>query len=319
MNNPFLRSTINRLLFITILISVFALSGCMRADTAGESVPAASETAVQNLCMEVTVGDLSDYTAIPLELPGERCTEIVYRGLNDVTIDIDGTSMKLEDAIQEKHISIDQIISAARKDAAYGICEEIAKSYNSLTKYVYRYPKYELVYIHDVYETPTGQQLISEFSVCTRGIQQFPADYRNTYRNEKTGTPVDYEYWGLSFAVTEADSSGITIECTQSKGQQIGDLVTDFFSVVQRSIDDSGKITETRVKNGSAETVPSFLINMDDTTEISIDFSSMYGELPAGDYAVYFLIRDEYSEDEVHPLMRNYYDQQLFVIPFTIE
>lgn len=280
---------------------------------------ASTESSSQNLYIDVTIDKKAGTTIIPLDQPSEGCTEIVYRGLSDVTISIDGTSLKLEDAIREKYISIDQIISAARMDATTGFCKEIAKSQNSLTKFVYQYPDFDLIYIHDIYETPTGQHLISEFSVYASGIYQFSSTNQNTYRNESTGKPIDYEYWGLNFTVTEADSSGITIECTQSKGQQIGDLVTDFFSVVQRSIDDSGKITETRVKNGSAETVPSFLINMDDTTEISIDFSSMYGELPAGDYAVYFLIRDEYNKDTVHPLMRNYYDQQLFDVPFTIE
>lgn len=319
MKRPVLQSTIKRTFLIGLLGVVFLLSGCTSANAASESVPTAADAMEQNLYLEVTVGTLSDYTAVPLELPGESCTEIVYRGLNEVTIDIDGTSMNLEDAIREKYISIDQIISAARMDAANGFCEEIAKSHNSLTKFVYRYPEYELVYIHDVYETPTSQQLISEFSVCARGIQHFPSDYRNTYRNEKTGIPIDYEYWGLTFSVTEANSTGITIECTQSKGQQIGNLVADFYSVAQRSVDDSGTTTETRMDTLVTELVPSFPITMDGTTEISIDLSLLYDALPTGDYALYLLIRDEYSEDAVHPLMRNYYDQQLFDIPFTIE
>lgn len=319
MKRPVLQSTIKRTFLIVLLGVVFLLSGCTTANAANESVPVSAEISAQNLCMEVTLGKLSDYTAVPLDLPGESCTEIEYRGLSAVTIDIDGTTMKLEDAIREKFISIDQIISSARMDAANGFCKEIAKSHNSLTKFVYQYPEYDLVYIHDVYETPTSQHLISEFSVCARGVQHFPADYRNNYRNEKSGKPIDYEHWGLTFSVTKANSTSIAIECSQSKGQQIGDLVADFFSVAQRSVDDSGTITETRMDTVVTELVPSFPITMDGTTEIFIDLSLLYDALPAGDYALYFLVRDEYSDDAVHPLMRNYYDQQLFDIPFTIE
>ena len=319
MKKTVLQSTIKRTLLIVLFGVVFLLSGCATANAANESAPASAETSAQNLCIEVTIGNVSDYTAIPLELPGENCTEIVYQGITDAAISIDGISRKLEDAIAENHISISQIIAAARMDAANGFCKEIAKSHNSLTKFVYQYPEYDLVYIHDVYETPISQHLISEFSVCARGVQHFPADYRNTYWNEKSGKPIDYEHWGLSFSVTEANSTGITIACVQSKGQQIGNLVADFFSVAKRDVDDSGNSFDISIEKISSETTPSLFINMNDSTEISIDLSSMYGELPSGNYALYFLIRDDYSEDMVHPLMRNYYDQQFFGIPFTIE
>lgn len=280
---------------------------------------ASTESSSQNLYIDVTIDKKAGTTIIPLDQPSEGCTEIVYRGLSDVTISIDGTSLKLEDAIREKYISIDQIISAARMDATTGFCKEIAKSQNSLTKFVYQYPDFDLIYIHDIYETPTGQHLISEFSVYATGIYQFSSTNQNTYRNESTGKPIDYEYWGLNFTVTEVDSDNITLQCTQARGQQIGKLCAEFYCVAERHIGDSDSIIETRLETSFAELVPNFYINMEDTTEITIDFASVYGGLPTGDYALYFLIRDEYNKDTVHPLMRNYYDQQLFDVPFTIE
>ena len=273
----------------------------------------------QYLRIDVMIDKKAGTTTIPLDQPSGNHTEIIFKGLSDVTIKLDGVSTKLETAINEKRISIDQIISYARLDASNGFCKEVVKSQNSLTRFVYQYPEFDLLYINDIYETPTGQHLISEFSVYAKGIHTFSSDYRNTYRDKKTGRPIDYEYWGLDFAVTEVNATGITIKCTQSNGQQIGNLVADFLSVAKRDVDDSGNSFDISLEKISSEAIPGFFINMEDSTKISIDLSSMYGELPSDNYVLYFIIKDEYSEDMVHPLMRNYYDQQIYEVLFTIE
>ena len=58
---------------------------------------------------------------------------------------------------------------------------------------------------------------------------------------------------------------------------------------------------------------------MNGTTELSFDFTQIYGALPAGDYELTFQMVDCYNPSEVPPLMRNFHDNQWYSIGFSIQ
>ena len=59
-------------------------------------------------------------------------------------------------------------------------------------------------------------------------------------------------------------------------------------------------------------------LTMGGTCEITLDWSDTYGELSSGDYAVFLLVRDEFDESQVHPLMRDFKSTQYYVVEFAV-
>ena len=269
-----------------------------------------------NLCINVAIDSNEGLSEISLTELGENYDKITYLGISGAMIDIDGTILNLEDAILDEYISIDEIISCARLDAQSGFCEEIAESENGLTKFTYRYPDFDLMCIYDLYETPDGEQhLISEFGICEP--KRTPSFL---YMDDATGKPIDYEDWGLNFSVVETRPNSITMECIQSGGQQMGELLLRSYILYKKNPDgESEDYIEPLIDEFMGESDPNITIRKESTTEISIDFSHLYGELPTGNYVIYLIINDQYSDDALHPLMRNYYDEQFFGVTFSIE
>ena len=52
---------------------------------------------------------------------------------------------------------------------------------------------------------------------------------------------------------------------------------------------------------------PDGFLTMNGTTELSFDFTQIYGTLPAGDYELTFQVVDCYNPSEVPSLMRNFH------------
>lgn len=281
------------------------------------------ESTDRNLRISVTPRTNAGFTAIPLEQGNYK--NIQYLGVENVIIDIDGIAMRLEDALQNGHISVDEMIAYARQDAALGLCRETAKSENGLTEFTFRYPEFRLRYIYDLYETPNnGKRLITDFLIYGPGNEPrfLPAD-------GETGEPIDYEDWGLRFEISSLDLSGITIKCSQSGGQQMGKLNIGGVMLLRKDpntlalervqpLTEEGEIVPfTGIQQWSPD--PDGFLTMGGTKEVSFDFLRLFGKLTAGDYVISLQIVDWYEEEEVPPLMRNFHDEQWYDIEFTIE
>lgn len=263
------------------------------------------------------------FTTIPLERGNYQ--DVTYLGMDNVTIDIDGTNMNLEDALLKGYISVDELVADVRKVAGLGLCRERAASENGLTVFTYYYGEFNVRYVYDVYETPAnGKRLITDFLIYeSRREPQF------TPSEDEHGVIIDYEDWGIDFEVSKVDPSGITIRCSQSGGQQIGELNIGGYLLsrkdpdtlalksVQTLNDENAPFSHfTGIENWEPD-VNNFLI-MGGTKEVSFDFTQVYGELPAGEYVINLQIIDFYNVEEVPSLMRNFHDEQWYVIDFSI-
>lgn len=320
-----MKKIIGIVLICFLLIGVFFMG--KRFGSMDASAPAAETTlpeapSERNLRISVTDDLDGGFTTIPLTQGNYR--EITYLNVTNVTIDIAGTTMKLEDALQEGYISVDELIAYARKDASLGVCQEAAKTKNGLTEYTYYYEDFDLRCVYDVYETPDGRKrLITD--ILIHDIRSEPV-FRPV--DEDTGDFIDYEDWGLDFEVTKVDSSGITILCSQSGGQQIGALNVGTPMLYRK---DPGGLASEQVEplTGEGEIIPftgsenwvpnpNGLLTMGGETELSFDFTRLFGTLPAGDYELVLQIVDLYDEEDVPPLARNFYDEQWYEIEFSI-
>ncbi len=276
-----------------------------------ESRSAGNETTEGNLHISVTVDYDAGFTTFPLEDPWTDWEEVSYLGITKATIDLDGTLWELGEAIQQGQISAAQVIALARLDASAGICYETWETENGLNTFTYHYPKYNLLYIYDAYETPDGRAyLISDFIVCSTG--RSPSVF--LYIDEKTGKPIDYEDWGITLEITQVSPDGITLECSQSGGQQMGDLVVRSYELCRIS---SSTGEETFISPLVEDTGGNIPLEMEGTAALSFDFAQHYGQLLDGDYVLYLVVDDQYSQ-ELPSLMRNYYDEQRYSVPFSI-
>lgn len=77
---------------------------------------------------------------------------------------------------------------------------------------------------------------------------------------------------------------------------------------------------EDLTRNDGFEAAPSLnaTLQTDDVTELTIDWTEPYGELSSGEYELVLWIKDIYDESQKHPLMRNFYDTQIYAVRFTV-
>lgn len=300
---------------ILLFILSLGLCGCAAAQNPAQAEPAAQAEAVTDrkpLLPISAKGDLSaGSTVISFEDAGGNFkNEIQYLNVADVAIELDGTQFKLEDTLRNGLITEEEIFCYARLDARNGFCQEEVQSKNGLTHFTYRYPECNIRLIYDIYETPDGQQhLISDMVIYPHDV--ILGAYTD-FLNEDTYEYLDREDWGLAMEAKDVSPSGLTLHCSQTGGQQLGQL-----RIIQYSLTSSGQFV--KMQDGQ-EILPScgFALNMGGQTEITIDWSDIYGPLPAGSYQIGLRIQDEFDEASVHPLSRDYHDAQSYGISFEI-
>ena len=261
----------------------------------------------QYLRIEIEAADGEEYTEILSAGSGSDCrTEIHYVDVCDVRIEVDGMVYYLEDAIREELISLEQIYAYSRIDARLGYCETFTKVRNGLTFLVFRYPEYELWFTYDYYFLPDGEhRLVNELYIS-----------KNRYNVDSSANRVVQEDWGVTFEVSEVNSSSITLRCTQSGGQQLGELITDFFYI--ESVREQDSIPRLNDFADIDSYQQKIVIPRDTVSEITLDWTDIYGELSPGDYLMSLKVRDVYDPADTHPLISKFETRQSYTIPFVI-
>lgn len=307
--------------FALSYILSFNVTGCANdKDPALAAANSATETKAitettpfseDHLRISVSFGEGADYFSFTSEELGGNFSEgLGYRKMTDVTIEIDGQPMPLEDALRDGFVTEEEIFCAARLDARDGFCEESYESVNGLTNFTFAYPEYNLRLLYDVYEAPDGQQrLISNMVLYGQDEILLPS---HVFHDKETGKLYDREDWGLDFEIAEISPTGLSIQCTQSGGQQIGQLETMYYAIwsdgqFQEQINESNESPSLKIA-----------IQSEGVTELTIDWAGSYGQLPSGDYELLLYIQDVYDESQKHPLTNNFYDKQIYTLEFTV-
>lgn len=253
-------------------------------------------------------------TIPPEQLGGNWDGEITYLHVKDVSVLLDGEYVKLEDAIRDGRITVEELCAYARIDARKGLCRMVSESKHGLAHFTYRYPNFDLCVTYDIYETPDGRwHLISEF-----GIYQVGAIVGSHYTD--LSTPYQYdldrEDWGLYIEPVNANASGITLQCVQKDGQQIGGLVINYYRIYHQDTYEAVPIRDGIISVEQYSPKPA--IRLGGTSEASIDWTEIYGKLEPGSYLMCLHVKDVYDKTKVHPLNQNFYDEQPYWVNFTI-
>lgn len=315
-----------RHMYAIILVMLVLLLGICAAFTvkSGDSVSPAEQTLIpaevtatapekltvsgnQSLRMEAEAEDGAEHTAIFLAGSGSDCrTELHYVDVSDVRVEVDGAVYYLEDAMREERISLEQIYAYSRIDARFGSCETFTKVRNGLTFLVFRYPEYELRFTYDYDSLPDGEhRLVNELYIS-----------KNRYDVNSGDNRVVQEDWGVTFEVREVNSSSITLRCTQSGGQQLGELVIDLFF-----IDSAREEASLPRLDGDTDIdpyQPRTIISRDTVSEITLDWTEIYGELSPGDYLMSLRVKDAYDPADTHPVMSKFESRQSYTIAFAV-
>lgn len=261
----------------------------------------------QSLRMEAEAEDGAEHTAIfPAGIGSDCRTELHYVDVSDVRVEVDGTVYYLEDAMREERISLEQIYAYSRIDARLGYCETFTKVRNGLTFLVFRYPEYELRFTYDYDSLPDGEhRLVNELYIS-----------KNRYDVNSGDNRVVQEDWGVTFEVREVNSSSITLRCTQSGGQQLGELVIDLFFI--DSAREEASLPRLDGDTDIDSYQPRTIIFRDTVSEITLDWKDIYGELSPGDYLLSLRVTDAYDPADTHPVMSKFESRQSYTIPFAV-
>lgn len=261
----------------------------------------------QSLRMEAVAEDGAEHTAIfPAGIGSDCRTELHYVDVCDVRVEVDGTVYYLEDAMREERISLEQIYAYSRIDARLGFCETFTKVRNGLTFLVFRYPEYELRFTYDYDSLPDGEhRLVNELYIS-----------KNRYDVNSGDNRVVQEDWGVTFEVREVNSSSITLRCTQSGGQQLGELVIDLFFI--DSAREEASLPRLDGDTDIDSYQPRTIISRDTVSEITLDWTDIYGELSPGDYLLSLRVTDAYDPADTHPVMSKFESRQSYTIPFAV-
>lgn len=286
---------------MVVLLICMLLSGCGKSSV---------EESNRRLNLTATIDQGAYVTLSAEDLGGNYDGDIHCSHLTDVAVTLDGKSWPLAQAIGDGHITVEELIAYARIDAGNDICGEVKKTKNGLTYFVYCYPDYYVYTAYDVYETPAkGDVLVSEFGLMA------PGDIPSFLATDENGDPVDLEDWGLTLEVTEVSGEKLTLRIHQSGGQQLGSLLVEYDTLyrVEETSETGVDAVDETLRNWNAG------IEENGTTELTVDLAAEYGELPAGNYRMALMVKDDFDPESVHPLMRDYYDRQTYVVEFTIE
>lgn len=136
----------------------------------------------------------------------------------------------------------------------------------------------------------------------------------------KYGHFIDREDWGLTFEAVEAAATSVTLNCTQSGGQHIGELEVDYYYNIYSMADDQAVPLHSIQGSVISENTPPPLavIKPEDTTRFTIGWTERYGALDSGEYRIRLTVNDIFDESQVHPLMRDFHTSQGYWIEFTI-
>lgn len=296
---------------LTLLLIVFVLGYCLACLNINHTQSG------QLLNIAVTPTDNNTYFS-PEDLCSNFDGDMNYYGVKDVIIKLRNKEYRLEDAIANEMITIEEIISFARIDARNGFCKEDAHSENGLTQIIYHYwGKFDLSIIYDIYETPDRKQhLINRISFGESLQLKFSSP--TIYIEDENGDsyPIDQEDWGIRFYVSEASPSRIMLNAVQTGGQHMGKL--NIIDISLLYLDKDGNLSGSDWKHGvfSLETNTT----IDNKAESIIELTCLKEpeSLQSGRYKMWVLVEDVYDEADIHPLTRNYKDVQFYYVYFKV-
>lgn len=303
---------------VFILMSILVCAACIGCsdlvNTEENTEVAVSFPDGQRLRLDISIGPKKGFISSDKENYIENC--ISYTDITDMFIEIEGQKIELRDAIEQDIITPDELEAYAKVDAKRGFCIMEYVSKNGFAQYMYRYEKFTLLSNYDVIEAANGECYHYQHLAIVPPNNYTPAAYGfPTVQINGELKDIEREDWGVLFEVIEATPVSVTLRCTQSGGQHIGQLQMEDFYTLYR-VESNGSCECYYEKTALSSPAVDVAIDNGGITEFLIIWPDECGKLPCGEYELAFYLRDVY--EKMPSLMRNYTDQQLYEIRFSI-
>ena len=118
--------------------------------------------------------------------------------------------------------------------------------------------------------------------------------------------------WGLALAAEDVSPTGLTLRFVQSGGSPSGELETGSLYWLERKTEDGWEKVEPLIED-LAWTMEAYLIAMDDETEMAVDWTALYGELPPGSYRLGKSVMDFWDPGDYRD-----YDEKDYYAAFSL-
>ena len=93
--------------------------------------------------------------------------------------------------------------------------------------------------------------------------------------------------WGITLEAEQVTASGLTLVCHQSGGEAVADLMTGSYYAVQRLEDSEYTAVDCLSQEDEIVwTMEAWGIQKGNTTRWDVNWTWLYGELPAGEYRI---------------------------------
>lgn len=117
--------------------------------------------------------------------------------------------------------------------------------------------------------------------------------------------------WGLTLYAEDVTPEGATIVCTQSGGSPSGELATGSYYVLERAEAGKWEALDNAQEMEVGWTAEAWIIPMEGTAEMEVDWEWLYGSLPAGHYRIGKEITDFRAAGD--------FDKEMYYAEFEIE
>ena len=106
-------------------------------------------------------------------------------------------------------------------------------------------------------------------------------------QTETTMPQADPSKWGLTLNAENVTDTGLTIICHHSGGENVAELNTGSYYVIQKS-EEAGWVDVEYLPHeyDICWTAEAWIIRQEGTTQWDVNWDSLYGPLPAGDYRI---------------------------------
>ena len=219
----------------------------------------------------------------------------IYTIAGDVTITIEQDMVySLEDALNQKIISVQSILDQAKEDEKYGIC--VAASYNDGGSIEYRYKNYTILKFNSL---DGNKDLIIGFPGEIINNEQLENE---SYKDiEEKELQDKYSKISLSIKKDTLTKTGETIVISDISEQE--NTYGEWFRIDKKIDGFWEELTPVSDEYGFEEVA--YLIGKDNKLEMNTDWSKLYGELEKGEYR---LVKEIYNNGRTY-----------LTVEFTIE
>lgn len=211
----------------------------------------------------------------------------LYTLAGDVTVTIEQDMVySLEDALNEKIISVQSILDQAKEDEKYGICEELYYQDGGSIEYIYK--DYTILKFNSL---DGNRDLIIGFSGTIINNEQLKNEsYKDTEEKKLQNINLKVSLSLKKDTLTKTSATIIISDISEQEntyGEWFRiDKKTNQFWEELKPIDDNYAFKDIAYKMGENHQL-----------EMNIDWSKLYGELESGEYR---LIKDLYNDGHIY-------------------